>query len=38
MLRIERHSYAGAIVVGFSVSIYRAGRYQFWVLLARPVP
>ncbi len=38
VLRIERHSYAGELVVAFSVSIYRADRYQLWVPLARPLP
>src|SRR5215467_12682155 len=38
VLRIERHSYAGAVIVAYSVSIYRADRYQLWVPLARPVP
>jgi GntR family transcriptional regulator len=38
VLRIERHSYAGPIVVAYSVSIYRADRYQLWVPLARPLP
>jgi GntR family transcriptional regulator len=38
VLRIERHSYAGAVIVAYSVSIYRADRYQLWVPLARPLP
>lgn len=38
VLRIERRSYAGEIVIGYSVSIYRADRYQLWVPLARPLP
>lgn len=38
VLHIERHSYAGDVVVAYSVSIYRADRYQLWVPLARPLP
>ena len=38
VLHIERHSYAGATLLSYSVSVYRADRYQIWVPLARPVP
>lgn len=38
VLHIERHSYAGQVLVAYSVSIYRADRYQLWVPLARPLP
>jgi GntR family transcriptional regulator len=38
VLRIERRSYAGELVIAYSVSIYRADRYQLWVPLARPLP
>jgi GntR family transcriptional regulator len=38
VLHIERRSYAGETVVAYSVSIYRADRYQLWVPLARPLP
>jgi GntR family transcriptional regulator len=38
VLHIERHSYAGQVMVAYSVSIYRADRYQLWVPLARPLP
>jgi GntR family transcriptional regulator len=38
VLHIERHSYAGEVLIAYTVSIYRADRYQLWVPLARPVP
>jgi DNA-binding GntR family transcriptional regulator len=38
VLHIERHSYAGETLLAYTVSIYRADRYQIWVPLARPVP
>jgi GntR family transcriptional regulator len=38
VLHIERHSYAGPTLLAYSVSVYRADRYQIWVPLARPVP
>jgi GntR family transcriptional regulator len=38
VLHIERHSYAGEHLIAYSVSIYRADRYQLWVPLARPLP
>jgi len=38
VLHIERHSYAGETLLAYSVSVYRADRYQIWVPLARPVP
>ncbi len=38
VLHIERHSYAEQLLVAYSVSIYRADRYQLWVPLARPLP
>lgn len=38
VLRIARHSYCGQILVAYSISYYRADRYQLWVPLARPVP
>jgi GntR family transcriptional regulator len=38
VLHIERHSYAGQTLVTYSVSVYRADRYQLWVPLARPLP
>jgi GntR family transcriptional regulator len=38
VLHIERRSYAGVEVIAYSVSIYRADRYQLWVPLARPLP
>jgi len=37
VLHIERHSYAGETLVSYSVSSYRADRYQLWVPLARPL-
>ena len=38
VLHIARHSYAGATLLAYSVSRYRADRHQIWVPLARPVP
>jgi GntR family transcriptional regulator len=38
VLHIERHSYAGEVLIAYTVSIYRADRYQLWVPLARPLP
>jgi GntR family transcriptional regulator len=38
VVHIERHTYAGATLVAFSVAIYRADRYKIWVPLSRPVP
>lgn len=38
VLHIERHSYAGQVLVAYSVAVYRADRYQLWVPLARPLP
>jgi GntR family transcriptional regulator len=38
VLHIERHSYAGPTLVAYSISVYRADRYQLWVPLARPLP
>jgi GntR family transcriptional regulator len=38
VLHIERHSYAGQVLVSYSVSFYRADRYKLWVPLARPLP
>jgi GntR family transcriptional regulator len=38
VLHIERHSYAGQTLAAYSVSVYRADRYQLWVPLARPLP
>jgi DNA-binding GntR family transcriptional regulator len=38
VLHIERHSYADATLLAYSMSVYRADRYQIWVPLARPVP
>jgi GntR family transcriptional regulator len=38
VLHIERHSYAEQMLVAYSVSVYRADRYQLWVPLARPLP
>jgi GntR family transcriptional regulator len=38
VLHIERHSYADARLLAYSVSVYRADRYQIWVPLARPMP
>lgn len=38
VLHIERHSYAAQVLVAYTVSVYRADRYQLWVPLARPLP
>jgi GntR family transcriptional regulator len=38
VLRIARHSYSGQTLVAYSISLYRADRYQLWVPLARPAP
>jgi GntR family transcriptional regulator len=38
VLHIERHSYAGQVLVAYSIAVYRADRYQLWVPLARPLP
>ncbi|WP_020523686.1 GntR family transcriptional regulator [Catelliglobosispora koreensis] len=38
VLHIERHAYAGPVLVSYSVSFYRADRYKLWVPLARPLP
>ncbi|HWH00799.1 MAG TPA: GntR family transcriptional regulator [Pilimelia sp.] len=37
VLHLERHSYAGQVLLEYCVSVYRADRYQIWVPLARPV-
>jgi len=36
VLRVERHSYAGPVLIAYTVASYRADRYQLWVPLARP--
>jgi GntR family transcriptional regulator len=36
VLHVERHSYAGQVLVAYTVASYRADRYQLWVPLARP--
>jgi GntR family transcriptional regulator len=38
VLHLERHSYAGPVLVSYSDSFYRADRYKLWVPLARPLP
>jgi GntR family transcriptional regulator len=36
VLRMVRRAYAGDLALEYSVSLYRADRYQLWVPLARP--